>query len=403
MRDGRALEQKINPTKAHSGDDLEYLRLNWAVSSSIYKFCKYLIEHRYELQAGTSSFLETDDINIKGRIDARKTTLLRNTSGHPTIVVYYSSKKSFATGPNYVLIWVLNLAHTYGRQWLSLLEKNIDVSEKDSRSNIRLAIGLLTDVHRISLIKEALLSYKLCARPSLHALIQAKSSSRKIYRLAYEAYTFLERIERNDPESIGGLLEETLIKPKEDYQILELAHAFCLANCISEKTSKPVIIKEISSKGNSVLLQIGDIVISWQTKTSNYTPPELEPSEKKLLELLELFKLRGFSERPDIVVHHIKTNVILALGEAKSFKEQPDAWRAPLRQALAQIIHYSRGYTKNSDELDALVARSSIILSFFPINSRPIDIPINGPTVFDVEDLLSGNINAWADRILAFI
>lgn len=397
MRQGRNLAPG-DPAETRLGpDDQEYLRLHWAVSPLLGELCQYLAEHRFELQAGTDYLYETNDLVIRGQLDARRTATLRATTGHPTAVAYRSVQKSFFTGPNQVLAWVLTYANRYALQWAGKLPP--EPGENDARSSLRRTVQLLIEVRRINLVRDALGSFRIPARPTPQALQQAKTSRRRIYRLAYAAYANLLAIEEGDEQTVRQLLEETLIQPKEDYQILELAMAVSLARAAGERLQIPVQLHEITLGGNQLLLSIGDYSIYWQAQTDSYEAPELEPIEAIYYQLLADYRLSKPQDRPDIVIRRGPDKKVVALGEAKSFGN-PDSWAQRLRSALAQIVRYSRGY-RPADQLENLIQQSCIALSVYPTAERVVPTPAQGPIVLDGEDLIAGHMQEWLERILA--
>jgi hypothetical protein len=402
LRQGRALGSITDP-HINLDRDLEYIRLNWSISKPIHDLCENIISKSFQLQRNVESVIEFDDVHVRGRIDAIKTILARSLSGYPNRVAYHSVKKEYSDGPNKVLAWVVRYSYNYARRWLDLMEINIPPNEHDSRSKTRTTLALITDVHKIGVIKEIAYGGNSFNRPNSQSLFQASRSRKDVYRSAYKAYCFLQELERGEKESIKILLEDTLLKPKEDYQILELALALGLAQGISLKIAQPVLVKEISIRGSSMIISIGHISISWQTRTNSYVAPIKEPSEQLISSLLPIYNLNNSSDRPDIIVKNENTSQVIAIGEAKSFKHDIDGWRDPLRQALEQIVRYSRGYSNSQTDQFDLIKRSVILLSDYPQNIRPSTGFNAGPTVFDITDILNASLTGWIDRILNVI
>lgn len=393
MRQGRQLTLPLPEQVPLRPDDVDYLRLHWAVSEPVVNLATYLHANRFELQAGSAYLYETDDVSIRGAFDARRTTLQRAITGHPTQVVYRTVNKNFATGPNQVLAWVLANASRYATQWAGKLAG-------EARPTIRDAVQLLTDVRRINLVREAL-TFQIPTHPSPQALQQAQTSRRQVYRLAAEAYINLLAIERGDDDIVRRLLEKTLIQPQKDYQVLELAMAVSLAQLAGKHLNVPVHLEELKPGASHVLLAVGDYRISWQAQTKGYTKPIPEPSEVAYHQLLQQFHLRLPTDRPDIIIWRASDEQIVAIGEAKSFgAKKVDKWRKPLRDALWQLVRYARGY-RPAGHLDDLLAQSCIALSYYPTADRVSPAPTQGPTVVDANDLLLGHLQDWFDRILA--
>ncbi len=92
--------------------DLELLRAHWAISAPVREFVQYLLAHRHEAQALLQFQRRTDDAVARGRIDARASVIARRVSGHPSLIVSEEPVRSFNTGPNQVVAWVVHMAAT---------------------------------------------------------------------------------------------------------------------------------------------------------------------------------------------------------------------------------------------------------------------------------------------------
>ena len=104
--------------------DLDLLRAHWAISSPVREFLQYLLANRHEAQALLQFQSRTDDAVARGRIDARASVIARRVLGHPSLIVSEEPVRSFNTGPNQVVAWVVQMVATYAERLFALQSKN---------------------------------------------------------------------------------------------------------------------------------------------------------------------------------------------------------------------------------------------------------------------------------------
>lgn len=372
-------------------DDLEMLRYHWAVSSSISDLCNHLVHNRHEVQSVLGEVIRTDDAMVRGRIDARKTVVAQALSGHPTRVVFAQPMKVYTSGPNHVLVWVLQRANI-------LLSRFMEEAgaTSDYASLIADSAKLIGTVRRISSVSQAIVETNASQRPSSQSLVQAASSRKKLYRLAYSAFRSLQKIEDGDPEAIVEMLRTTLLGPLHDWQTFELALALGMGAALADRMSQPLRLLPISPGSAQAVIQIGTNRVFWQSRTSSYLEPEAEPSEAIVDGILAAYGIAAGSDRPDIVLVRDDGKVI-AIGEAKFFTNEMESWRSAFRAAAVQVVRYGRGYASGS-ALHELLSRSLIALWHYPREARPDLLSADKPVVLDFTDLIEGNLQAWSDR-----
>ena len=166
--------------------DLHVLRTHWAISESVRRLLTYLLSHRHEVQGLLQYNRRTGDSIARGRIDARATSLAQAVSGHPSLVVYEEPIRSFNTGPNHLVAWVIQNA---GVQVTRL--HNWQVASSAYRPVVDAVMTDLTAVKRLDYLREALRLTIGTRRPSLEVLRSATRSRRMIYRHAVVAYKML--------------------------------------------------------------------------------------------------------------------------------------------------------------------------------------------------------------------
>lgn len=388
-----ARNASVSAPQVEHVSDLDLLRFHWSVSRTVSDLCEYVVQNRHEVQSSLNERLRTDDAVIRGRLDARRTILARVLSGHPTRVVYAEPVRGYTSGPNHVLIWVLQRAHLLLARFASEAGPSSGYSDKVAH-----AVRVMEAARRVASVAQAITETDYVQRPSPQSLAQAAASRKALYRLAHAAHARLRSVETGDPEAISGLLKETLLGPLYEWQAFELALALGMGAALAEATMAPLHLRRIAPGGTSAIIEVGELSVHWQSKTQAYVEPTAEPSEVLVSHILNAYGLGSGDDRPDVVVLHRAAGKVVAIGEAKFFTNETEGWRSAFRAAAAQIVRYARGYASGPD-LDRLLARSVIGLWRFPVEDRPSVAPFNAPVAVDFPDLIAGALEAWAERL----
>ena len=208
--------------------DLNVLRGHWAVSEPVRTLVSHLLDRPHEAQALFSFRERVGDAVARGRIDARKTQIYRQQTGLPSAIVSYEPTRSFNTGPNMLLAWVLREASAYtGRlsSWQGHNSPYLPIIES-AQSQMRL-------VHRLEALRDPLKAVSLGQRPGPGAVRVAARSRRPLYRLAVDAYRLLQGIERGDEAAIERVARTALIAPLEDWRRFELAVSLAVGEALA--------------------------------------------------------------------------------------------------------------------------------------------------------------------------
>lgn len=131
--------------------DLDLLRAHWAISPPVRKFLRYVLSHRHEAQSLLQFERRMDGAVARGRIDARGTMLARRVSGHPSLVLYEEPVRSFNTGPNQVVAWVVHMVATYAGRLFAQQPPNSGYA-----GVIEAAMADVTAVKRLDALREPL-------------------------------------------------------------------------------------------------------------------------------------------------------------------------------------------------------------------------------------------------------
>ena len=345
----------VSEPNVHRMEDLDLLRWHWSVSSPILNLCDHVLRNRHELQSSLAERLRMDDAVVRGRLDARRTVMVRAVSGHPTRVVFAEPVRSYTSGPNHVLVWVLQRAHFLLARFAAEAEPYSGYSEK-----IATGIKALSAARRIGTVAQAIADTDSTQYPSPQSLTQAAAARKRLYRLAHAALQLLRRVEDGDPDAIAAMLQDTLVAPLHEWQTFELALALGMGTALADATGGQLRLRRIAPGSASALIEAGGYVLHWQSRTAAYSDPPPEPSEEKVSGILAAYGIGAGGDRPDVVVTHGGAGQVVAIGEAKFFTDATEGWRAAFRDAAAQLVRYARGTPRVRRSMACWSARSSV-------------------------------------------
>lgn len=374
--------------------DMDLLRAHWALSEPVRTFLSYVLTHRHEAQSLLQFERRTDDAVARGRIDARSTLLTRRVTGHPSLVVYEEPVRSFNTGPNQVVAWVVHTAATYAMRLLSL-----QPPDSAYASLVEETMLDVSAVQRLDALREVLKAVRVHRRPGPGALRDAARSRRMIYRLAVAAYDILVKIEAGEEEALQQVLHSTLIGPLEDWRRFELAVGLGIGEALVAETGAKMSLSVLGKASGAPIISCGRYDVFWQSESGGglFTAPDLEPSEERLEKLLAAYNMKLSTDRPDLVVTNRETGQALGVVEVKYLAG--DTAIPSFREAAGQIVRYARGYAPD-EEIDRLVRSSLIALNW----KTPVllDETAPAPRAVDFAGLQSGALRSWVrERLIS--
>ena len=371
--------------------DLDLLRAHWAISAPVRLFLQYLLANRHEAQALLQFQRRSDDAVARGRIDARASMIARRVVGHPSLIVSEEPVRSFNTGPNQVIAWVVHTAAVHAERLFVLQPKTSAYADL-----IEAAMGEISAVKRLDALREPLKNATSGRRPRPNALRDAARSRRQIYRRAISAYRTLTAMEAGDKEALTAVLDSTLTGPLEDWRRFELAVAASVGEALSLELGVPMRLSILGSRPREPVLRCGRFSVFWQTGSGFYVPPLREPSEVRFDEILTGYGMSSSKERPDLVVVDTDAGRTVAIVEVKYFAG--DTGNARFREAAAQIVRYARGFCDEGD-LPTLIRRSLIALSREA--PRMVYESAVAPRSVDFAAIAAGKVQNWVrERLL---
>lgn len=353
--------------------DVEILKGHWALSEPVRQLVDHVLSHRHEMQALLTYRQRIDEAMARGRIDARRTWLYRQQSGLPTALVTHEAVRSFNTGPNLLLAWVLREAATYTARLLSWQSGTspylpaLEQAQADMRS-----------VQRIESLREPLKGVSLGVRPNASALRDSARSRRPLYRLAVDAYRLLQGLERGEIEAMERVARSALLAPLEDWRRFELAVGLSLGEALSRATGVPMHLHLLGGEASGPIITTGRFSIYWQQITRHHQSAPLEPSEITVRRILQSYEIRVGTERPDLLVVDRDADSVTAVVEVKYIAG--DTSTARFREAVDQVVRYGRSYAA-PDATGALLSRSLVALS----RNAPARVDPAGDAPFSVD------------------
>ncbi len=355
-------------------------------------FLSYVLSHRHEAQSLLQIDRRTDDAVARGRIDARNTVLARRVSGHPSLIVSEEPVRSFNTGPNQVVAWVVHMAASYVARLFALQPPGSAYAEL-----IEAAMSEIAAVKRLDVLREPVKHVAANRRPGPGALRDAARSRRMIYRHAIAAYNTLTGVEAGEEEALLRVLCSTLIAPLEQWRRFELAVAVGIGEAIAEETDEAMRLSVLGILPGQPIIRCGRFALYWQSGTTLFSLPPLEPSEIRLEAMLAAYGMGLAADRPDLVIVDQEAQAVAAIVEVKYLAG--DTATARFREAAAQVVRYVRGYS-NSASIDSLIRRSLIAISM----DAPEILDDAAPTVgaVDFSAMRNGALRGWVrDRLLS--
>ncbi|HEY1682155.1 MAG TPA: hypothetical protein VGF98_11000 [Candidatus Tumulicola sp.] len=231
--------------------------------------------------------------------------------------------------------------------------------------------------------------------PSPGDIRAARSSRRQLYRKAALAYDHLRAIERLGEDAIRDLLADALIGPMERWRQFELALALAMAGAIAERIDTDLSLKNILPGTADAIIEVGPYAVRWQQAGPDFAPPTLTDWEQREFDILREYGISTGYDRPDVVVFDRRSNLVVAIGEAKYFED--DDWRDRVRGATAQVILYARAYEKRQS-VEELIGRS--LIAVWSVESEsPKPLSMLSPTITTFEGICDG-LRSWAARAI---
>ena len=387
-----AVSVSVDQVDNDVSQDRYLLRLHWAISGPINRLVTHLREHPQQIQTVLESRIVEDDAHVRGRLDARATAIKQIITGHPGVLVSYEPLRTYQSGPNYLLIWVLEQAWRLAKQFTDMVPIGATYGETASQTALELEAA-----RRFDSVQQAVKQMNLTRRPAWNAVKEADRSRRQVYVLACEAYRSLQAIEEGDTNAIAELLKETLLGPLHRWQRFELLVGIGMANALSVALGETACLGFFM--GGKPIVRVGDYEVYWQTRTDIWREPEPQPSEVVATRILKQYGLTEGRDRPDLVVFNRRLNDVVAIAEVKYFRRGDEEQSRALRAAVIQTVRYVRGY-RDLNSLDDLLDHSVIALIRADCRQKNESKRYGVPILVDFDGLIKGDLENWAKSLV---
>ena len=373
--------------------DLEVLRLHWAISEPVRDLIARLRENPQELQAVLEAQPREDDARIHGRFDARATAIRRLVTGHPTLIVSHEPKRTYESGPNHVLAWVLEKAWRLVGHFRDMVPEGASYLDL-----IDACAPGLEAVRRFDAMHQVAKTLKMVRRPSSQAVKEANRSRRPIYVLASQAYQRLLQVEAGEDAAILHLLNDTLLGPLHAWQRFELAVGLGLARGLSAAQGRGIDLGFFAGGGEPIAT-VGAYGIHWQSRTDKYQIPAQEPSEALTSQLLRAYGILEGTDRPDLVIVDKRgPGAAVAVVEVKYFSSSENDAVDSVRAAASQLIRYARGY-RAMEGIETILDHSIIAVAHAGENPMLEAKPFGVPLLVDFGGIMQARLKQWAQRL----
>jgi hypothetical protein len=207
----------------------------------------------------------------------------------------------------------------------------------------------------------------------------------------------LHGIESGDKQKTIDLLNGSLLGPLEEWQKFELLLAFKLAESLAKAMGQKLLLHPIVPGSAWPIASFGPCDVYWQNRGPFTSFVESEPSETVVNEILRSFGVKAGWDRPDVVICDRVRSRVVAVAEAK-YSLSPSSWSDLFREAVTQIVRYSRNY-RDFVPQDELLRRSVIAVSNLPSDVVRMR-PNTSPLAFSIEELLNDDLGAWTERAI---
>ena len=188
-----------------------------------------------------------------------------------------------------------------------------------------------------------------------------------------------------------------MLAPLETWRRYELAIAFSVAEALAASEGGALTLNLLMGDTSIPIARVGRYAVYWQSRTDLYRPPEIEPSEQVVRNILAAYSLSASSDRPDLVVIDNDRRSVAAVIEVKYLTAEDASDR--VRSAVEQLVRYARLYHP-IEETGPLLGRSLVAVSQgLEGLVAPEPLPADVPMICDFASIRQGQLGAWAERL----
>jgi hypothetical protein len=375
--------------------EIDSLRLYWALSESIHNLVRFLLDHSRS-PLTRIDFEEAEAYgNIPGALLAGRSSIEQMRRGDPCLFLVEEPSATVLWPANRLVAWTLNEAF----QVLLSTQKRFDLGEEYEWLHPR--AQELDNALRNKAISEILLTPQSRRRPSVDAQRSCARSRSQLYRLALEAFSLLASLEAGEDEAVLTILRTSILPNLEPWRRFELATALSATEALAIATGQ-VPHLTIPIRGGTVVATVGEFDIYWQYAMPKRDLSFLDKTEKLANDLMASLGISGGTDISDLTIVWRPGNTVIGIVECKWFESQGATYNA-IRDASSQMARYIRDIYPDDDALAVRLASNSIIVT---AELGPAPESIDGSKAIHLTDFVGlkvGKLNQWAVNVVASV
>jgi hypothetical protein len=377
------------------GLDIRILSAYWSISREMRDLAELSLRNSHQIQSKLEARLVQSGAYSRGSIDAVRTLVRRRTTGDPAVLMVREPNRTQHTNENFLLFWVISYAYSLAKRFRRIAD--------EADSPLLAEIDEICQLYRRTLSLEAFSSLvnakQTRQRPGNRSIQAALRSRVALYRSAALQFRRLLAIEAGAHETISALLADSIYSPREEWRLFELATALSVIEALSYCGGAEPEIFWLAPTSRNPIAKVADLAIYWQRSVASALPIDPEPSEIKNLELLKNLGVKKGVERSDISIFSKKSGNLLCVIEVKRSEQRIDYVLSALKDALKQVIRYSRYYMPLADA-NGIISASAVAISV-PDELLTFRRSDDCPYIFSADSILSGGLHQWAERLLS--
>lgn len=374
---------------ALTSDDIDALRMWWALSDSVGALAIRCANYSREIRASFDDFRQETSGQIPGPPDATASALLQAITCDPCAFVVTESMETWVSGPNRVLAKTLDSARNALRS--AALHARGGLFDGPARDRM----AIIDDALRSAPLREILSSPAGRSPITAHERRQAAKARAPLYRLSWDCASTAIAIEKLKPSAIAALLKTEVLPKLETWRQFELACLLELSAALAAASGSACAL-DASFTPTRPAARIGDLEIWWQRAVYRRPNIHLDEGERLAANLAASLGVTAGTARADLTIE--RGGQILGIVECKWFNDESSRSGAIL-DACNQVVGYARDAAWNQGgNTDEILSRSLVALAIR--GSTPLRVGAGPIGCIDLEDLRGASMQQWADSIL---
>lgn len=378
---------------------LRLLQLHWAIGRDMRELLEYFLQRHGEMiSSPTTRLLETQSA-IRGTGNWPSTIIRRQVTGNPHVTVYRNVRRSFDTGPNKVLLFVISNA----LRVLETISRRADLIGSPYGESIRRNTELAVRAQRAIELRQlrGAPSGRVPPRPSAKDVQMALHSPRRIYILAARQMQLLLEMANSGSRSFIDITVGELVAPLRSWQRFELFALLHIGLALGSELGLKPKLNDLSGAMAGPAIEVGPFDVYWGVNPRSSPYSMQLPAEREIVQrLLTAFGLVSYRGRPDITVVNRQDSEVISIVECKCASIDSASLTGQFRDAVRQLVEYSADFRGG---FERRLGASAIAMRTLPRVIKAADAGDGAalPTALDATDLLerTTRMQHWAAKI----